>query len=230
MSGESETFIHVLGLGLDPAWRRRDDAERRADAQAFLAAHDAAPGHGVTSVAYSTIGLEPSMDVLFWRTARSLDALEQAASLLLRCGVGRSMTVREALIGRVGPSQYVARPSAQEQATGWSDPSRYLIVYPFTKSADWYLLPREVRQGVMNEHMRIGHEYPTVRQALAYSFGLDDQEFIVAYDTDELGSFSDLVRALRATEGRRSTVRDTPLMLGIRRPVAEILELLGAPA
>jgi chlorite dismutase len=102
-------------------------------------------------------------------------------------------------------------------------------VYPFTKSTDWYLLSREARQGVMNEHMRVGHEYPMVRQALAYSFGLDGQDFVVAYETDDLIAFGDLVRALRGTESRRSTVRDTPILLGIHRPIGEILSLLGAP-
>jgi chlorite dismutase len=100
--------------------------------------------------------------------------------------------------------------------------SRYLVVYPFTKSTDWYLLSKDARQGVMNEHMRVGHEYPTIRQALAYSFGLDSQEFVVAYEMDDLVAFGDLVRALR------STVSDTPILLGIHRPMDEILALLGA--
>jgi chlorite dismutase len=77
--------------------------------------------------------------------------------------------------------------------------------------------------------MKVGHQYPMVRQLLAYSFGLDDQEYIVAYETDDLAAFGDLVRALRATESRRSTRRDTPILLGIHRPIETILELLGAP-
>jgi len=80
----------------------------------------------------------------------------------------------------------------------------------------------------MNEHMRVGHAYPTVRQALAYSFGLDDQDFVVAYETDDLVAFGDLVRELRGTESRRSTVNDQPILLGIHRPMDEILAMLGA--
>ena len=79
----------------------------------------------------------------------------------------------------------------------------------------------------MNEHMRIGHDYPAVRQLLAYSFGIDDQEFVVAYETDDLVAYADLVRALRETESRRSTVRDTPVITGIHRPLATILGMLG---
>jgi chlorite dismutase len=77
--------------------------------------------------------------------------------------------------------------------------------------------------------MKVGHAYQQVRQLLAYSFGLDDQEFIVAYETDELVIFQDLVRDLRETESRRSTVRDTPIITGIHRPLGEILGLLSGP-
>ena len=106
--------------------------------------------------------------------------------------------------------------------------SRYLIVYPFTKDTSWYLLGREARQGVMNEHMRIGHKYPQVRQLLANSFGLDDMDFLVAYETDDLPAFSQLVRDLRGSDSRRSTVRDTPILTAVHHTPAEIGDLLGA--
>lgn len=228
LSGEGGSeFVQALALGLDPAWRRTSDDARRADGAEFGAAVGAS-ANDIRTFTYSMIGLQPGVDLLIWRLGPSVEALEAAAALALRSGVGRWMSVRESFVGRVGPSQYVAKPTAQEQSLFTGDRSRYLIVYPFTKSTDWYLLSREARQGVMNEHMRVGHQYPMVRQLLAYSFGLDDQEYIVAYETDDLAAFGDLVRALRATESRRSTVRDTPILLGIHRPIEAILGLLGA--
>jgi chlorite dismutase len=157
-----------------------------------------------------------------------LDGLEEAAAAALSSGLGRWLHVSESLLGVIQASQYVKRPTAQEQSLFSGERSRYLIVYPFTKSSDWYLLGRETRQGIMNEHMRVGHDYPQVRQLLAYSFGIDDQDFLVAYETDDLAVFGELVRALRSTESRRSTVRDAPILIGIRRPLAEITRLLGA--
>ena len=161
--------------------------------------------------------------------APTIEALETTAAALLRSGLGRWLRVSHSFIGRIGPSQYVRKPTAQEQSVFSGERSRYLVVYPFTKSTDWYLLAKEARQGVMNEHIRVGHDYPMVRQALAYSFGLDGQEFVVAYEMDDLVAFGDLVRALRSTESRRSTVSDTPILLGIHRPIDEIVSLLGAP-
>jgi len=226
---EAQTFIQALALGLDPAWRRAPDAARQEDGRRFAEAVDAGAGDGVTTTAYSSVGLEPGVDILLWRTAPTVDVLETAAAALLRAGLGRWLSVGHSLVGRIGPSQYVRKPTEQEQSVFAGERSRYLIVYPFTKSTEWYLLSKEARQGVMNEHMRVGHAYPTVRQALAYSFGLDSQDFVVAYETDDLAVFGDLVRDLRGTESRRSTVSDTPILLGIRRPMDEILSLLGAP-
>ena len=228
MSVDEQVYVQALALGLDPAWRRRSDEERHEDGRRVAEAEAAAGVEGVRSISYSSIGLEPGVDLLLWRMAPTIDALEATAAGLLRAGLGRWLNVRHSLIGRIGPSQYVRKPTDQEQSLFAGERSRYLVVYPFTKSTDWYLLSKESRQGIMNEHMRVGHEYPMVRQALAYSFGLDSQDFVVAYETDDLVAFGDLVRALRATESRRSTVNDMPILLGIRRPMDEILELLGA--
>jgi len=227
---DQQVYVQALGLGLDPAWRRRSAEDRHTDGCDFRLAEEDAERLGVRSTLYSMVGLQPGTDLLLWRMAGSIDALEDAASAVLNSGVGRWMTVRESFLGRTGASQYVRRPTSQEQSLFEGERSRYLVVYPFTKTTEWYLLGKEARQGIMNEHMRVGHDYPGVRQLLAYSFGLDDQDFVVAYETDDLVEFGDLVRTLRATESRRSTVNDTPILAGIHRPIQEALVRLGAPA
>ena len=225
----AQLYVQALALGLEPAWRRRTDDERRADARAFCEAAAQVPSD-VRTLSYSSVGLESGVDLLLLRLASSLDDLEAADAGLLRSGLGRWLTVRHSLVGRMVPSQYVAKPSEQERSVLDGEPRRYLAVYPFTKSSDWYLLSREARQGIMNEHMRVGRGFPTVRQLLAYSFGLDDADFLVAYDTDDMAAFGDLVRELRGTESRRSTVNDRPILIGIRRTLAEFTVLVGAPA
>ena len=221
-------YLHVLALGIDPAWRQRSGQERAADWTSFVGAEVEAQGMGVSSSLYSSVGLQPGVDLLVWRTGTSVDDLELAAATLLRSRLGGWLRVTHAFLGRSGPSQYVAKATAQEQGMSGAERARYLIVYPFTKSATWYLSSREDRQAAMNEHMKVGRRYPMVRQALAYSFGLDDQDFVVSYETDDLGAFGDLVRDLRGTESRRETVSDTPILLGILRGVDAIGEMLGA--
>jgi chlorite dismutase len=219
-------YVHALALGLDPTWRRLPAVDRAASGAAFAAALDAVPA--VVTHTYSMIGLQPGADLLIWRLGPTVRALEEAAAAVLRSGLGRWLTVRESLIGVIQPTQYVKKPTPQEQSLFEGERCAYLIVYPFTKSTDWYLLGRDARQGIMNEHMRIGHAYPQVRQLLANSFGLDDQDFIVAYETDDLPAFVDLVRELRGSDSRRSTVRDTPILTAVHRPIGEILRLLDA--
>ncbi|HET7686201.1 MAG TPA: chlorite dismutase family protein [Candidatus Limnocylindria bacterium] len=224
-----ERYVHAWHLRLDPAWRRLPAHERRRDVDAFCAAA-ARADERVLQLSYSTIGLRAEGDLLLWRMAERLEDLEATAAAQLAAGIGRWLTAASSMIGLTRPSQYVKRPTTQEQSLFTGERSRYLVIYPFTKSVEWYLTPAEERQAVMKGHMRVGHRYPQVRQLLAYSFGLDDQEFIVAYETDDLVAFQDLVRELRETESRRSTVRDTPIITGIHRPLGEILAALsGGP-
>jgi chlorite dismutase len=224
--GAVTDFVQALALGVDPAWRRLESDERCQTADELIAA--VRQESDVRTHTYSMVGLQAGADLLLWSLGPSLDALEERSAAVLRSGMGRWMAVSESFLGVIQPSQYVKKPTPQEQSLFSGERSRYLVVYPFTKSADWYLLDREERQRIMNEHMKVGHTYPEVRQLLANSFGLDDMDFLVAYETDDLSKFSELVRALRATESRRSTVRDTPILTGIHRPIEEITELLGA--
>ncbi len=224
-----ERFVHAWLLRLDPAWRRRSDDERRADLDAFCAAATRSEGQ-LMQHAYATVGLRAEGELLLWRMAERIEDVQETAADLLAAGIGRWLTPSISMLGLTRPSQYVRRPTTQEQSLFSGERSRYLVVYPFTKSTEWYLAAAEERQAVMREHMKIGHAYPQVRQLLAYSFGLDDQDFIVAYETDDLVVFQDLVRDLRGSESRRATVRDTPIITAIHRPLGEVLALLHPDA
>lgn len=221
-----QQFVQVLALQLDPAWRQRLDEQRSADLAEFRHAVEQTAKQ-VSTLTYSTVGLRADADLVLVRFAAMLEVLEETAGLVLRSGAGRAMRVAHSFIGLLRPSRYIRRPGVQEQALLTGERSAYLIVYPFTKAHEWYRLSPETRQGMMNEHIRLGHEFPQVRQLLAYSTGLDDQEFIVAYETDDLAAFQDLVTALRETEARRFTLRDQPILTAVFRPLEDITRLLG---
>lgn len=132
---------------------------------------------------------------------------------------------KDSLWGFTRPSQYSKARSKQEIDPFSDEHKPYLIIYPFSKTTEWYLMSREARQGMMNEHIRIGKQYEDISQLLLYSFGLQNQEFVVVYETDDLTRFSDLVNELRDTEARRYTLRDTPLHTAIYHPAEETLAL-----
>ena len=151
-----------------------------------------------------------------------LEALRRAR------GRGRNDHPVHVLWGMTRPSEYSSRArSAQEIDPFAPGRAPYLVMYPFTKTADWYLLGRETRQGMMNEHIRIGKQYREITQLLLYSFGLQDQEFVVVYETDDLPLFSRLVYELRDTEARRYTKADTPLHTGVLLEPGAWLETLA---
>jgi chlorite dismutase len=126
--------------------------------------------------------------------------------------------------GYTRPSMYAHNPSSQEIDPFDGQRQTYLVLYPFVKTIGWYLLGKDMRQGMMNEHIRIGHQYPEIKQLLLYSFGVQDQEFVVVYETEHLYRFSELVNELRGTDVRLYTERDTPVFAAIRRSP----EALGA--
>ena len=220
-----ERFVDFLVFKVDPAWRRLNEKERQEGREEFARVIEGCKTQ-VTTYPYSTVGLKAGTDLFLWRIGSSLDTLQETTGLLLKTGLGRYLEIVQSFLGLIRHSTYVKKQEPQEQAVLSSDRLRYLIFYPFVKTTDWYLFSKEVRQGMMNQHIRIGHEYQAVRQVLAYSFGLDDQEFIVAYETNDLQAYQDLVMALREVEVRRYTLRDTPVITGIHRPLEEVLTLI----
>lgn len=139
----------------------------------------------------------------------------------------RYLTPKDSLWGFTRRSAYAGGRSAQEVDPFSPGRKPYLVIYPFAKTTEWYLMSRDARQGMMNEHIRIGREYEEITQLLLYATGLQDAEFVVSYETDDLARFSDLVVALRATDARRYTLRDTPIYTAVYEPLRDIL---AAPA
>jgi chlorite dismutase len=181
---------------------------------------------------YLVQGIETGADVLVWSTARIAGPAATGGFFRSRAAAenaGRDvLEPAHVLWGMTRPSEYSrAAKSAQEIDPFSSERQPYLVMYPFTKTAEWYLLGRETRQGMMNEHIRIGKQYRDIKQLLLYSFGLQDQEFVVVYETDDMSLFSKLVYDLRDTQARRYTSSDTPLHTGVRIGVDEWAESLS---
>ncbi len=172
---------------------------------------------------------ETGIDLILWSVI-TVDAKEDAARFFERLAMANNpyrhwIDMKDALWGFTRPSQYSKARSKQEIDPFADTRKPYLIIYPFSKTAEWYLMSREARQGMMNEHIRIGKQYDDISQLLLYCFGLQNQEFVVVYETDDLARFSDLVNELRDTEARRYTLRDTPLHTAIYHPAEETLKL-----
>ena len=229
-SAVNRQSVNFAFYKVDPAWRRLPKEEREASKKEFGAAVEEWRQR-MLLIPYSTVGLRPETDFMLWRIADSLDLLQEMSRQLNRTALGAYLTTPYSFVAMTKRSIYVDKHvhPGQEGRRAAIVPGeyRYLFVYPFVKTRDWFLLPIERRQEMMDVHIKVGHQFPSVKLNTTYSFGLDDQEFVVAFESDKPGDFVDLVMALRETEGSRFTLRDTPIITCIRKPIHETLDDLG---
>jgi chlorite dismutase len=220
-------FVKYTFLKVDPAWRRRDDEERARDKREFIAAcEDFAEGEGHLLRSFSLVGTRGDADLLLLSQATNLDHIHEFHVVLAQSGLMKWSEIPYSYLALTKPSEY-SDESRLEVRPGHG---KYLFVYPFVKTRAWYRLAAEERQRIMQEHIRMGREYPSIDLNTSYSFGLDDQEFVVAFETDEPADFLDLVQRLRTTESSEYTLRDTPTFTCIAASVERALGALDGAA
>src|SRR3990172_246709 len=223
-------YVNFRFLKVDPAWRRLPAAERQQGKHEFC---QVVSQHAdrMTVLAYSLVGIRGDCDFMLWRIGYELDAMQEMSAKLLATGLGKYLTIPYSYLSMTKSSIYLVGHDhdAQADSRGRLEPGqhRYLFVYPFVKTREWYRLTESTRQGIMKEHIALGHKFPRVKLNTTYSFGLDDQEFVLAFESDYPEDFLDLVMALRETEASRYTLRDTPIFTCVQRPLDEVLNLLG---
>jgi chlorite dismutase len=222
-------FVNFAFYKLDPAFRRLPDSEKGA-ARAEFAALLNEPKSGLICLAYSTAGLRPDCDFLLWRIAAAPDTFQEQTQAINRTRLGGYLTTPWSFVAMTKRSMYIDKTdpfhTVESRTHIIPGKRKYLFVYPFVKTRAWYLLPLAERQAMMDAHIKVGNKYPSVKLNTAYSFGLDDQDFVVAFETDEPRDFLDLVMELRETEGSRYTQRDTPIFTCVQMTCEKILQQL----
>jgi hydrogen peroxide-dependent heme synthase len=168
---------------------------------------------------YSTVGFRPDADLLMWLVTSTPDAAQDAIVRFRRTALGRSMVLMWSFMGVVRPAEFTA-DHAPAFVKG-EPPKKYMSVYPFVRTPEWYLLPREERATLLADHGVMGREFPDVLANTTSAFGINDWEWILAFEADELGRIVDCIRRLREAEARRYTKEEVPFIMGIRKDVRE---------
>jgi chlorite dismutase len=223
-------FVQYQFFSTDPAWRRLPADERARGKAEFAQVVRDFQGRAIV-LPFSLMGTRGDCDFMLWRIAYELETLTEMTGKLLATGLGQWLTRPYSFIGQAKRSVYLdptIHPS-QEHKRGIVRPGeyKYLFVYPFVKTREWFLLPAEERGEIMKQHILKGHEYPSIHLNTIYSFGLDDQEWVVAFESNQPSDFVDLVMALRETESSRYTQRDTPIFTCVRGEIETVLDTLG---
>src|SRR5438270_278216 len=227
---EKRQVVRFAFYKLDSAWRRLS-AERQASAKLEF-------GETIESFAgrlllrpYGLVGIRGDCDFLLWQVAEDLDSLVALQTALNRTDLGAYLAVPYSYLAMTRRSiyEFPEAPGAGQPSRLVIRPSdaRYLFVYPFIKTRGWYLLPKPERQVMMDEHVRIGRQYPSIRLNTTYSYGLDDQEFIVAFEGDNPADFLDLVMELRESKASSYTLRDMPTFTCVQMSLWDMLDTLA---
>jgi chlorite dismutase len=218
-------FVKYTFLKVDPSWRRLDDADRAHGKREFLAACEDFAGDRLLR-AFSLVGTRGDADLMLLSQATNLERIHEFHVVLGQSGLMKWCSTPYSYLAMTKPSEYSDESRLEVRPAH----GKYLFVYPFVKTREWYRLAPDERWKVMQEHIRIGREYPQIDLNTSYSFGLDDQEFVVAFETDEPGAFLDLVQRLRTTEASAYTKRDTPTFTCVSCSVERALNALdGTP-
>ena len=220
----SEKFFTFTFYKADPKWRWLNEMGKDEASREFIELLQAASKR-MKIRTYSTLGLRHESEFMIWAISPSLENIQVLSSKIYTTILGKYIEPASTFLSLTRRSIYsnqVKRGFEMDK-----DPLQYVIVYPFIKSREWYLLPFEERKEMMEEHIKVGRRYPEILLNTTYSFGIDDQDFMLAFETNSLSRFQDLIIDLRETRVSRYIIKDTPMIPCVRKDMGDIIKSLG---
>jgi chlorite dismutase len=217
-------YVAYTFYRVDPAWRRLPVEERQAAKDAFAEVVEDFADRFDHLRAYTTSGVRPDTDFFLWKITDRYESLGELGAALNGAPLSGWLETPYSYLATTKASQYTSARRARKLAPHGLP---YLVVYPFVKVRPWYALSEADRQQAMDEHIRIGREeFPGIRNHTSYSFGIDDQEFMTAFECEEPADFMHLMLRLRESEASAYTERDTPIFVGQHVTIREALAAL----
>ncbi len=220
---DEKYFFDFSFFKVDPKWRWMADLAKEESAKEV---DNILRNSGIKLRTYSTLGLRDDADFLFWFAAKSVDEIQDAISKLYSTVFGKYITPSLVYLSCTRPSIYARKGKTSSFISG-DEPKKYVVVYPFTKTREWYLLPREQRQKMMDEHIDVSQKYPQIVINTTYSFGIHDEDFMLAFETDELRDFQNLIMDLRESKVSRYVQVDTPMIVCLKKDIIPLISSLG---
>lgn len=222
-------FLNYAFYKVAPEYRRLPAAERKSARAQFIAlVKEWQEREHFILRTYSLVGVRGDVDFMFWRISKDLGDFQRMQAQMNGSALGAFLTQPYNYLSLQKRSQYVNRlPGSGQGVELLPGEGKWLFIYPFVKTRAWYKLSPHARQGLMDEHVFASNPFKGVRLNTSYSYGIDDQEFVVAFDSDYPTEFVDLVHRLRYTEASMYTLRDTPMFACAKASVEELVEHLG---
>lgn len=223
---EGRQYLKYTFFKLLPTWRSANEDERLESKKEFKEIVEKASKTMILK-SFSLFGTRGDCDIMLWSISERLEDFQDMITEIMKSGVGKYLEIPYSYLSMTRRSEYIRdhRHPGQEGDSLKKVPgdARYLFVYPFIKKREWYNLPAEERQRMMMEHIRTGHKFPSVKINTSYSFGLDDQEFVLSFETDYPSDFLELVMVLRSTDASKYTQLEVPIFTCVSSPIDELL-------
>ena len=216
-------FFNFSFFKVDPKWRWMADLAKEESAKEV---ENVIINSGIRFRSYSTLGLRDDAEFLFWFAAETVEEIQDVISKLYLTVFGKYIIPSQVYLSCTRSSTYARKGTLPSFVLG-NEPQKYVVVYPFTKTREWYLLPQEQRQKMMDQHINVSEKYPQVTLNTTYSFGIDDQDFMLAFECDNLRDFQNLIMDLRQTAVSAYVAVDTPMITCVKKDIVPLITSLG---
>ena len=220
---EKRQFFNFSFFKVDPKWRWMADLAKEESAKEL---ENIIKNSKIKFRSYSTLGLRDDAEFLFWFAADTVEQIQEVISKIYLTVIGKYIIPTHVYLSSTRPSIYTQSSAGSAFLSG-KEPKKYAIVYPFTKTREWYLLPLEKRKELMAEHIEVGKKYPGVSLNTSYSFGIHDEDFMLAFETESLHAFQDLIMDLRETKVSAYIKVDTPMIVCVKTDLLPLVRSLG---
>ena len=219
----NQYYFNFSFFKVDPKWRWMADLAKEESAKEV---ENVMNNSGIMYRTYSNLGLRDDADFLFWFAAKTVEEIQVVIEKLYKTVFGKYIIPSRTYLSCTRPSLYVQEQKAHGFLTG-NDPKKHVIVYPFTKTRKWYLLPKEKRQEIMDEHIEVSKKYPQIVLNTTYSFGIHDEDFMLAFEVDDIKDFQDLIMDLRETQVSTYVKNDIPMIVCVKKDLVPLISSLG---
>ena len=221
--GQRQYYFDFSFFKVDPKWRWMADLAKDESAKEVRNILD---NSGIMYRSYSNLGLRDDADFLLWFAAETIEEIQSAIEKLYKTVFGKYIVPSMTFLSCTRPSMYVQESKSHGFAAG-EDSKRHVIVYPFTKTREWYLLPQAKRQEIMDEHIAVSRRYPQIVLNTTYSFGIHDEDFMLAFEVDDIRDFQDLIMDLRETAVSSYVKNDIPMIVCVRKEIIPLISSMG---
>ena len=220
---DDQYFFNFSFFKIDPKWRWMADLAKEESAKEV---ENVIINSGIRFRSYSTLGLRDDAEFLFWFAAETVEEIQDVISKLYLTVFGKYIIPSRVYLSCTRSSTYARKGTLPSFVLG-NEPQKYVVVYPFTKTREWYLVPQAQRQKMMDQHINVSEKYPQVTLNTTYSFGIDDQDFMLAFECDDLRDFQNLIMELRQTKVSAYVAVDTPMITCVKKDIVPIITSLG---